>query len=353
MRVLIQRVVASRAGRAVLSRSFAERLPEIEIIGVPLDMGAGRRGVDMGPSAIRLGNLHGALTALGYKLHDMGQVPVLQVEEARGHETKNEGQRLNANYHLLVGEAAHKLSLMTEKAACAGRIPLVLGGDHSIAAGSLAGTQRGRVSRNLKPAGLIWIDAHADINTPETSPSGNLHGMPMAALTGLPVPGLSKAVGGAAGQFDVARIAYVGLRDVDPLERNNLRRAGFIEGKNVFTMTSIDTLGMYEVMQRVLHIVAPAFGDKYCLSFDVDAVDPSIAPGVGTPVTGGLTFREAHLAMEMIAKHGGMCHMDVVEVNPYLDTANRTGLLAVDMIESAFGKTTLDPKPSDRLVGRK
>jgi len=318
----------------------------VEMVGVPLDYGAGRRGVDMGPSAIRLANVYGALDELETvaSVVDLGNISVPTKEEALSDpemEVALEDKVKNARNHVPIGAAVMSLTGMTEDIVSRGSFPLVLGGDHSIAAGSLSGFQRARRAADLAPAGLIWFDAHMDMNTTATSPSGNLHGMPLAALLGFDVPGLSPAVGGEDGMFDPSRVACVGIRDVDEFEKKNMADIGLIAGHNVFTMSDIDRYGMGSVMERALTIAAPGVSDKFAVSFDVDGLDPEEAPGVGTPVPGGISYREAHLFFEMAHQHGGLAAMDVVEVNPVLDTRNKTARVAVEMIVSAFGKSTI------------
>ncbi|KNC46758.1 arginase [Thecamonas trahens ATCC 50062] len=305
-------------------------------------MGAGRRGVDMGPSALRLADLFTKLAELKdvSSVTDTGNIHVPTREEMAD-AGELDDKVVNARNHRPIGAAVASLTEVVEDIVTRGSVPLVLGGDHSLAAGSMSGTQRARVAAGQAKAGLLWIDAHMDMNTPETSPSGNLHGMPLAALLGLEVPGLSAAVGGPDGMFDPSRVACVGIRDVDPAERDNMAKLGLIEDHNVFTMSSIDRHGMANVMERALNIIAPGVADSFAVSFDADSLDPSVAPGVGTPVPGGISFREGHLIMEMLARHGGMCGLDVVEVNPVLDTRNATAKVAVQMVLSAFGQTTL------------
>ncbi len=301
------------------------RQSHIAVIGAPMDLGAGRRGVDMGPSALRIARLNERLTALGYEVEDLGNVAVDQPESLPSGPA-------NAHYLPQIAHTCARLAEMVELAAARGRMPLVLGGDHSIAAGTIAGMARFFSSQHL---GVIWIDAHADMNTPESSPSGNVHGMPLACCIG---SGPRKLTG-LAGHTPMVRpekVAIVGLRSVDELERLNVRGTGV----HAFTMRDIDERGMRTVIQQAIH-AASAGTAGFHLSFDMDSVDPAEAPGVGTPVPGGLTYREAHLAMELIGDSGRMTSIEVVEVNPVMDIANRTALLAVEWLMSALGKRIL------------
>jgi arginase len=299
----------------------------IAIIGAPMDLGAGRRGVDMGPSALRLAGLNEKLTSLGYEVEDLGNVLVDQPESLP---VGNPGAR----YLPQIAQTCTRLAEMVEKAADNGRVPLVLGGDHSIAIGTVSGMSRHFRKAGLK-LGLIWIDAHADMNTPATSPSGNVHGMPLACCIGMGPSELTH-IGGSAPQIEAASVALVGLRSVDDVEGLNVRGTGV----HPFTMRDIDERGLREVISEAIEIVTAGTAGFH-LSFDMDAVDPREAPGVGTPVRGGITYREAHLAMELIGDSGRMTSLEIVEVNPVLDEANRTALLAVELATSALGKRIL------------
>ncbi len=305
------------------------RQSHIAVIGAPMDLGAGRRGVDMGPSAVRLAGLHEKLTALGYQVEDLGNVLVDQPESAP------EGSS-HARYLPQIAHTCGRLADLVERAAEAGKVPLVLGGDHSVAVGTVAGMSRyfhrSEPSRRL---GLLWIDAHADMNTPESSPSGNIHGMPLACCIGLGPSELTQLTGYAPAVAP-GSVALVGLRSVDEIERLSVRGTGV----HAFTMRDIDERGMRAVIQEALHFVTLGTAGFH-LSFDLDAVDPSDAPGVGTPVRGGITYREAHLAMELVCDSGLMASLEVVEVNPVIDEANRTALLAVELLTSALGKRIL------------
>lgn len=292
----------------------------IRVIGVPMDLGADRRGVDIGASAIRYAGLNDQLRRLGYTVNDIGNIVVPQPES----------QPTGAS-HLKYLEPIVKVSENLADAVTSalkdGEFPLILGGDHSIALGSITGVAR--VHRDI---GVIWIDAHADFNTDETTPSGNVHGMILGALAGLGHPSLT-GVGGWSPKINVQTIVIVAARDLDPREQELLRE----HKVHVFTMTDIDQRGMSEVMRETIEIAGRG-NHKVHLSLDMDSLDPREAPGVGTPVRGGLTYREAHLAMEVIAASGRLVSMDAVEVNPILDRENATAHLAVELILSALGK---------------
>lgn len=299
----------------------------IAVIGAPLDLGAGRRGVDMGPSAVRVANLNERLRALGYAVRDLGNIAVDQPESAAvGHE--------QARYLAEIARASKRLADAVGRAAGEGATPLVLGGDHSVAIGTLSGMAR-HLRRRKAALGLIWIDAHADMNTPGTSPSGNIHGMPLACAVGMGPRELTH-IYGFAPKVDPRRVALVGIRDVDQLEKPHVKNSGV----RAFTMRDIDERGMRAVIAEALEI-ACAGTAGFHVSFDMDAVDPREAPGVGTPVRGGISYREAHLAMETLCDTGRMVSMEVVEVNPVIDEANRTAQLAVELVLSAMGKRIL------------
>ena len=303
------------------------RKSSIAVIGAPLDLGAGRRGVDMGPSAVRVANLNGRLAELGYDVKDFGNVPVVQ------RESYPEGDA-QAKYLPQITETCTRLAEMVEKTFLDGKFPLVLGGDHSIAVGTVSGISHFFRSRGEK-IGLIWVDAHADMNTPSSSPSGNVHGMPLACCIGVGPQPLTH-IFGYAPKVEPANVALVGIRSVDGTERKTVQATGV----HVFTMRDIDERGLRAVMQEAIGI-ASAGTAGYHVSLDMDAIDPDEAPGVGTPVKGGITYREAHLAMEILSDSAGMTSMEVVEVNPVIDEANRTGNLAVELVMSAMGKRIL------------
>ncbi len=292
-----------------------------------MDLGAGRRGVDMGPSALRLAGLNEKLAALGYQVEDLGNVLVDQPESVPAGPSE-------ARYLPQIAHTCQRLADLVEKAAETNRVPVVLGGDHSIAVGTVSGLAQYYRKRNRK-LGLIWIDAHADMNTPASSPSGNVHGMPLACLLGNGPRELTH-IGGFAPKVDAASVALIGLRSIDEVERQNVRGTGV----HAFTMRDIDERGLLSVMAEAIADVSKNTAGFH-LSFDMDSVDPREAPGVGTPVRGGITYREAHLAMELICDSGNMTSLEIVEVNPVLDEANRTALLAVELATSALGKRIL------------
>jgi arginase len=299
----------------------------IAIIGAPMDLGAGRRGVDMGPSALRLANLNEKLTSLGYEVEDLGNVVVDQPETSPvGHES--------ARYLQQIARTCTRLMEMVEHAADQAKVPLVLGGDHSVAIGTIAGMAN-HFRKSGRKLGLIWIDAHADMNTPESSPSGNIHGMPLACSIGIGPRELT-CLGGYAPKIDPANVAIIGLRSVDDAERQHVRAAGV----HAYTMRDLDERGLRSVLREAIDRVSDGTAGFH-LSFDMDSVDPSEAPGVGTPVRGGMTYREAHLAMETICDSGLMTSMEIVEVNPVIDEVNRTALLGVELVMSAMGQRIL------------
>ena len=299
----------------------------IRVIGVPLDLGQSRRGVDMGPSAVRVAGLEARLEALGHEVEDGGNVAVAMPEQ------KKEGAA-NAKYLKEITATCTKQADLVLKTLEAGKVPLALGGDHSVAAGTVAGVAEFYRRQNQR-IGLIWIDAHTDINTPESSPSGNVHGMPLAAIMGLWQSDLAN-IYDFSPKVRPENCVLVGVRDIDAVEKENVRRAGI----GVFTMRDIDERGMRTVMEEALRMAGRGTAG-YHISLDMDWVDPEDAPGVGTPVRGGATYREAHLAMEIIADHGRLLSFEIVEVNPVIDEHNRTADLAVELALSAFGKKIL------------
>ena len=281
----------------------------------------------MGPSAVRVANLKARLMEIGYEVQDLGNVPVDQPESLP------EGPS-NAKYLPQIAAACTRLADMVEQAMDRGQVPLVLGGDHSVAVGTVAGVAK-HFQKTGGRIGLIWIDAHADMNTPETSPSGNVHGMPLACCIGIGPPELTH-IYGFAPKVQPGNVALLGIRSVDDRERRLVQESGV----RVFTMREIDERGLRVVMEDAI-AVASAGTVGFHVSFDIDSVDPQEAPGVGTPVKGGITYREAHLAMETLCDCGGMTSMEIVEVNPVIDEANRTALLAVELVTSAMGKRIL------------
>jgi arginase len=300
---------------------------KIRVIGVPLDLGQSRRGVDMGPSAVRVAGLEARLEQLGHVVEDAGNITVAIAEQ------KKEGDP-HAKYLKEITTTCIKQADLVLKTLEAGKVPLVLGGDHSVAAGTVSGVAE-FYRRQEQKIGLIWIDAHTDINTPDSSPSGNVHGMPLAAIMGLGPPELANVLNFSP-KVPPENCVLVGVRDIDAIEKENVRRAGI----DVFTMRDIDERGMRTVMEEALRIAGRGTAG-YHVSLDMDWVDPEDAPGVGTPVRGGATYREAHLAMEIIADHGRMLSFEIVEVNPVIDEHNRTADLAVELALSAFGKKIL------------
>jgi arginase len=304
------------------------RNEHIAIIGAPLDLGAGRRGVDMGPSAVRVAGLGRRLAALGYEVTDLGNIAAAQPESV-----DNAGPR-DARYLPQIAASCERLGELAAQALADGRTPLVLGGDHSIAVGTVAGVSR-FFRESGATIGLLWIDAHADMNTPQSTPSGNVHGMPLACCVGVGPDSLA-GMFGFSPKVDPSNVGLVGIRDVDLLERGTVRDTGV----RAFTMRDIDERGMRPVMDEAIATATNGTGGFH-LSVDMDFVDPEYAPGVGTPVRGGATYREAHLAMEVICDSGRMVSMEVVEVNPVIDEVNRTADLAVELILSAMGKKIL------------
>jgi arginase len=293
---------------------------QIDIIGVPIDLGADRRGVDMGPSAIRYAHLQKKLEDLGYTVQDEGNVEVPIAEMCSITNSK-------LKYIDCIIPMARRVAGAVATSVQAGRFPLVLGGDHSLSIGSVRGAARG------KKIGVIWVDAHADFNTAETTPSGNIHGMSLAILAGLGDPSLVQLWDEALPVIDPHKIAVIGARDLDTGEKVNLQNAGAM----VMGMEQIDRYGMVTVVEKAIAHVSRNV-DGIFLSLDLDALDPRHAPGVGTPVPAGLTQREAHLACELIAETGKLIGMDLVEVNPILDIQNQTASLAVEFALSALGR---------------
>lgn len=298
-------------------------MASLRIIGVPSDLGQNRRGVDMGPSAIRYADLQQRLTRLGHCVSDLGNIEV-PTPEMRS--VKHERLR----YLDEVVNLCRSLQQSVQTVVQAGDIPIVLGGDHSVAMGSLAGVTGARDA-----VGVIWFDAHGDMNTADTTPTGNIHGMPLAVSLGLGHPDLV-SLAGRGPKVLAGNVAIVGARSIDAREADLIRQAGV----RVFTMAEIDRQGMATVMQQAIQIAANGTAGIH-LSLDLDALDPMFAPGVGTPVNGGVTYREGHLAMELLAATGRLLSVDVVEVNPILDVQNRTAGMAVELLESLFGKTVL------------
>ena len=299
----------------------------IGIVGCPLDLGAGRRGVDMGPSAIRIADLEPRLEQLGHKVQDIGDLDVMIPETQKVGEGK-------LRYKVPILAACQELCEKVEKSLEKSRLPLVLGGDHSIAIGSVAGSSN-YFARQGDALGLIWFDAHGDANTPETTPSGNIHGMSLAIAMGLGDPDLVQ-LGGRTPKVLPRNIVLIGIRDLDLGERDTLKKSGV----TVYTMRDVDERGMRDVVDEAIRIASDNTAGIH-LSFDLDVVDPEDAPGTGTPVWGGITYREAHLAMEMLADRAQIVAIDLVEVNPVLDTQNMTGILAAELAQGVLGKRIL------------
>lgn len=295
----------------------------IRIIGVPMDLGQNRRGVDMGPSAARYAGLQARLEQLGHTVFDEGNIPVPNPEE---HEAEGTGRRLTA-----VATACQTLYELGTRCVEQGDFAIYLGGDHSISIGSIAAAA---AARSDDPIGVIWIDAHADFNTPQSSPSGNIHGMPVAALIG---EGAEKLVnvGYPGPKLHPAHIVQIGIRDLDAAERERLAHSGI----SVFTMRHLDELGMAAIARQALDRLRHL--KRLHVSLDMDSLDPDEAPGVGTPVPGGLSYREAHLLMEILGDNGRVHSLDIVEINPILDDRNKTAELAVELAASLLGQRIL------------
>jgi len=281
----------------------------------------------MGPSALRVAGLQGRIKQLGHQVEDLGNLPVKQAEEQPYGEKR-------AKYLNEIAETCKGLAAAVERTLDEGAVPLVLGGDHSIAIGSIAGVAA-HFRKKEKRIGCLWLDAHGDMNTPETSPSGNVHGMPLAAIIGYGPPELTE-LAGFKPMVEPRNVALVGVRDLDARERRIVKESGV----HVFTMRDIDERGMREVMAEAIRFASDET-ERLAVSLDMDFVDPSDAPGVGTPVRGGVTYREAHLAMEMIADSKAVASIELVEINPVIDEHNKTATLGVELVLSALGKKIL------------
>lgn len=292
----------------------------IRIVGAPLDLGQSRRGVDLGPTALRYAGLKSALLGLGYRVEDRGNIETVERDSL--------SEEPGLGFLGPVVDACERIYEASREAVAGGALPLVLGGDHSIAVGTVGG-----VSHEHR-TGVLWIDAHGDFNTPETSPTGNLHGMPLAALCGYGAPELVE-VGRPGAKLRPEDVVLFGVRDLDPGEQALIHRAGV----TVYTMRQIDERGLAplasEALERLGHV------ERLHVSLDMDSIDPREAPGVGTQAPGGLSYREGHLLMELIAEHGDLGSVDVVEVNPILDTRNQTAKLALGLLSSLFGRSIL------------
>jgi arginase len=304
-----------------------DRRRRIRLVGVPMDLGAGRRGVDMGPSAMRVAGVGEQLAELGYDVTDDGDVGVPSPE------SRDPGPK-HAKYLDVIYHVCNRLRLRVRRSLEAGETPLVLGGDHSIAIGTIAGVAEHFRERD-QTVGLIWVDAHGDMNTPESSPSGNIHGMPLAVALGMGAPELVQ-MGGFWPKVDRAQVCVLGLRNLDRAEKEIVQKSGV----HAYTMRDLDERGMRAVAAEAI-AKASAGTAGFHVSFDLDGLDPSVAPGVGTAVKGGIDWREANLLLEMIADSGRMTSMEVTELNPVFDVRNQSGEVAMDLILSAFGKRIL------------
>lgn len=298
----------------------------VEIFGAPLDLGANIRGANIGPSAIRIAGLKQKLSVLGYQVIDHGDVAVPVRESLSAAEEA-------AKYIGTVTDVCATLYETTMEALGRGHFPLVVGGDHSLAIGTVSGVSEFYHLQDGAKIGMIWIDAHADLNTPQTSPSGNIHGMPLAVLLGQGFDQL-KHIGGNRRKVDPKNVALIGIRTLDHEEKETVRKSGVC----YYTMREIDERGMAAVMKDAIAVATNGTAAVH-LSFDIDAIDPLYAPGVSTPVTGGLSYREAHLALEMIADTRKLCSAEFVEINPITDQDHKTALLAVELAQSALGKS--------------
>jgi arginase len=296
----------------------------IVIIGFPMDLGADRRGVDMGPSALRIAGLQNRLENLGYKVEDTGDIKIEIMERQK---IKNPKLKYLDEIIKTSGKLAEKVEKVLEK----GDFPLCIGGDHSMALGTISGISSFCKKRKLK-LGVIWIDAHSDMNTEETSPSGNIHGMPLASLLGLGNDELVNFLGFSP-KLSAENCALIGIRSIDQAEKANITKLKV----PVYTMNDIDKLGIHRIISKVLKQFREKV-DHIHISFDVDSVDPSVAPGVGTPVQGGLNYREAHLIMEIIAECGCMSSLEVAEINPILDHKNKSAVFTAELIASSMGQ---------------
>ncbi len=310
-----------------MSTAASDDKPPIHLIGVPLDLGGNRRGTDMGPSAFRIAGIREQLSRLGRVVVDKGDIPspIPEIKGA-GHAQKR--------YVKDIARVCHKLFQSALASLEEGALPIALGGDHSLGAGSVAAAAAFQRARGQR-LGLIWVDAHGDMNTPETSGSGNVHGMPLAALLGAEPIELAR-IGGTTPAVLAEDTVLVGIRNLDDIEKQTVRAAKV----HVFTMKEIDRLGIAQVMERALALAGARTGGIH-VSFDMDVCDPSIAPGVGTAVKGGLDYREAHVVMEMVAESGRLTSLDLVEVNPTLDLRNTTAELGTELALSAMGKQIL------------
>ena len=300
----------------------------VHVIGVPLDLGGNRRGVDMGPSAFRIAGLGERIASLGRTVADKGDLPtpIAETQQARDERKK---------YIREIAKVCQKLYQTALESLAEGAIPLVLGGDHSLGAGSVAASAEWAQKTSERPTGLLWIDAHGDMNTPTTTLSGNVHGMPLAALLGNEPAELAR-IGNVTPSVHAANTVLVGVRNLDEREKIAVRDSGV----HVFTMKDIDRQGMASVAEQAVRLAGQGTAGIH-VSFDMDVCDPSVAPGVGTPVKGGINYREAHLLMEIVADSGLLTSLDMVEVNPTLDVRNATAQLGTELALSALGMKIL------------
>jgi len=297
----------------------------VRIIGVPSDLGANIRGANVGPSAVRIAGLHDKISVLGYKIEDAGDI-LVPIRETLPESAAKE------KYLTTITDVCDLLRMEVEMSLDRDMMPIVIGGDHSIAMGTISGTSSFYRKKN-QSIGLIWVDAHADMNTPASSPTGNLHGMPLSTLLGKGIPQLVE-LGGFAEKLRPENVALIGIRTLDHEEKRICRESGI----RYFTMREIDERGMAAIMKEAVAVASKGTSGIH-LSFDVDGIDPLYAPGVSTPVTGGLSYREAHLALEMIADTGMLTSMEFVELNPMRDVAHKTAELLVELVQSALGKS--------------
>lgn len=301
---------------------------DIGVVAVSIDLGAGRRGVDMGPSALRVAGLRERLEGMGYRIREGGTV------HAHGPEAAPQGESRLRYLDEITQVCQETWTLVTE-ALDQGCFPLILGGDHSLSIGSVAAVSAHHQARGER-IGCLWVDAHTDMNTPETTPSGNIHGMSLAVLAGMGPPSLTGLAGTPAPAVEPRNICVIGARDIDESEKEMVKESGI----RVFTMSEIDERGIGPVVDEALERLNDGTAGFH-LSYDLDGLDPQVAPGVGTPVPGGLTYREGHLVCEKVARRGTMVSLEVVEVNPVLDQENRTARMAVELVASALGKAIL------------
>ena len=304
---------------------MTRRFNTVRVIGVPSDLGANIRGANVGPSAVRIAGLHDKISVLGYKIEDAGDI-LVPIRETLPEGTAKE------KYLTTITDVCELLRMEVEMSLDRDLLPIVIGGDHSIAIGTISGTSTYYRKKNQN-IGLIWVDAHADMNTPASSPSGNIHGMPLSTILGKGIPQLV-GIGGFSQKVRPENVALIGIRTLDHEEKKICRESGI----RYFTMREIDERGMAAIMKDAVAVATKGTSGIH-VSFDIDAIDPLYAPGVSTPVTGGLSYREAHLALEMIADTGMLTSMEFVELNPMRDVAHKTAELLVELVQSALGKS--------------